>query len=227
MPANVSLTDLATKPGGYFTQTRFEMLRFIPTTARRILDVGCGEGILGLRLKEKLGAEVCGVELAASAADVARERLDRVFCGDIMEQLDHFQDHYFDCIVFNDVIEHLVDPYGMLLRIKQKLARHGVAVCSIPNIRYFRNLFNLVVRGEWHYEECGILDKTHLRFFTKKSITEMFESLGYRIVRIEGINRTPSWKVALLNLGTFGLLRDTRYMQFGCVAQPLELDDAS
>jgi hypothetical protein len=104
--------------------------------------------------------------------------------------------------------------------MKEKLSPDGVIVASIPNVRYFRNLFDLVVRGTWDYEDFGILDKTHLRFFTKKSIKEMFESLGYRILRIHGINATPSWKVALFNLATLGAFSDTQYLQFCCVAVP-------
>lgn len=220
MARNESLTDLSTKPEAYFSQTRVEMLRFIPPAAARILDVGCGEGVFGAKLKETRHAEVWGVELVDSVADIARGRLDHVFSGDIMQQLNNFPDHHFDCITFNDVIEHIVDPYRMLLALKAKLAVNGVVVCSIPNIRYFRNLYNLVIRGEWRYEEFGILDKTHLRFFTKKSIAEMFESLGYRVVRLEGINATPSWKVALFNVVTLGLFSDTQYLQFCCVAKP-------
>jgi len=220
MPTNRSLVDLSTKPEQYFSQSRPEMDRFVPPTARRILDVGCGEGRFGQRLKEKLNAEVWGVELVPLAADVARDRLDRVLCGDITQQLINIRDHYFDCIIFNDVIEHLMDPYRVLIAIKQKLTREGVVVCSIPNIRYFRNLFDLAVRGEWRYQDSGILDKTHLRFFTKKSIAEMFDSLGYRIACLEGINPTPSWRVRLFNLVTLGFFSDTPYLEFACVAQP-------
>ena len=220
MPTNRSLVDLSTKPEDYYSNARPEMDRFIPSTARRILDVGCGEGRFGQRLKEKLNVEVWGVELVPLAADVARDRLDRVFCGDIMQQLVHIRDHFFDCIIFNDVIEHLVDPYRVLIAIKQKLTREGVVICSIPNIRYFRNLFDLAVRGEWRYQDSGVLDKTHLRFFTKKSIVQMFESLGYRITRLEGINPTPSWRVRLFNLITLGFFGDTPYLEFACVAQP-------
>jgi 2-polyprenyl-3-methyl-5-hydroxy-6-metoxy-1,4-benzoquinol methylase len=155
-----------------------------------------------------------------SIAEQAGRRLDKVFCGDVSQQLQNLPDGYFDCAMFNDVIEHLVDPYTMLTAVQKKLAPGGVIVCSIPNIRFFRNLFNFAVRGEWHYEEQGIMDKTHLRFFTKKSIREMFDSLNYRILKLEGINATPSWRVRLLMLATFGFFDDTQYLQFACVAQP-------
>jgi len=224
MIINRSLVDLSTKPAEYFLQPRREMGRFIPRTAKRILDVGCGEGIFGLRLKEGLGAELWGVELVPSIAEVARHRLDRVLCGDVMQQLEHIRDHYFDCVIFNDVIEHLVDPYRMLGAIKQKLAQGGVVVSSIANIRYSRNLFDIVVRGQWRYQEGGILDKTHIRFFTKKRICEMFESLGCRILRLEGINATPSRRVRIFNIATFGYFSDARYVQVGCVAEPLSTD---
>ena len=226
MTANRSLIDLSTKPEQYFGQTRPEMERFVPSNARRILDVGCGEAAFGSRLKEKLGAEVWGIELIPAVAEIARSRLDRVRCGDVMQQLEQIPDHYFDCAIFNDVIEHLVDPYRMLIAMKQKLAPGGVVVCSIPNIRYFRNLFDIAIRGEFRYQEGGILDKTHLRFFTKKSMIEMFESLGYRIRRLEGINPTPSWRVRLFDLMTFGYFSDTRYVQFGIVAEPLSTNAA-
>lgn len=224
MATNRSLVDLSTKPEQYFSQPRPEMDRFVPATAKHVLDVGCGEGTFGSRLKEKLGAEVWGVELIPSIADIAQRRLDRVLCGDIMQQLEQIPDQYFDCVIFNDVIEHLIDPYRLLVAVKQKLTRGGIVVCSIPNIRYFRNLFDIVVRGEWSYQEGGILDKTHLRFFTKKSIAEMFESLGYRICRLEGISATPSWRVKLFNLATLGYFSDTQYVQFACVAEPVSAD---
>jgi 2-polyprenyl-3-methyl-5-hydroxy-6-metoxy-1,4-benzoquinol methylase len=226
MAINRSLVDLSTKPDQYFSQSRPEMERFVPATTKRILDVGCGEGSFSFRLKERLGAEVWGVELVPAIADVARSRLDRILCGDVMQQLELIPDHYFDCAIFNDVIEHLVDPYRMLIAVKQKLTRGGVVVCSIPNIRYFRNLFDIVIRGQFRYQEGGILDKTHLRFFTKKSIIEMFESLGYRILSVEGINATPSWRVGLFNIATLGYFSDTRYVQFGVVAEPLLTDAA-
>ncbi len=221
MTVNRSLTDLSTKPGDYYSHSRTEMARFVPKGAQRILDVGCGEGIFGLHLKQTRSVEVHGVELSPSAVEVARQRLDSVLCGDIMQQLNLVPDDHFDCITFNDVIEHLIDPYSVLLAVKDKLAPGGTVVCSIPNVRFFRNLFDLVIRGQWRYEEAGILDKTHLRFFTKRSIAEMFSSLGYRILCLEGINPTPSWRVSLFISATFGLFTDTRYLQFGCVAEPI------
>lgn len=220
MSTTTAIADPSAKPTDYYTQTRPEMLPFIPKHARRILDVGCSEGGFGAELKKAFNAEVWGIEFVAAAAETAKQRLDRVFVGDVIEKMKELPDRYFDCVVFNDVLEHLVDPYQVLLLIRSKLSSTGLVVASIPNVRYFRNLFNLIVRGDWRYEGFGTLDKTHLRFFTKKSIKETFESLGYRIVGLQGINATPSWKVAVFNFVTFGFFADTRYLQFCCLAKP-------
>jgi 2-polyprenyl-3-methyl-5-hydroxy-6-metoxy-1,4-benzoquinol methylase len=221
MKVNPSLSDLSTKPAQYFNWPRSEMLTFVPSSAKRILDVGCGEGTFARNMKERRNAEVWGAELVPAIAQVASTQLDKVLCGDIMQQLRDLPDAYFDCITFNDVIEHLADPYTMLAAMKRKLSPEGVIVCSIPNVRSFRNLFELVIRGEWQYAEAGILDKTHLRFFTRKSIAEMFTSLGYEILRLEGINPTRSLRVTLFNIATLGFFNDTRYLQFACVAKPI------
>lgn len=95
-----------------------------------------------------------------------------------------------------------------------------MVVCSIPNIRYIVPLKGLLLHKQWKYEADGVLDKTHLRFFTKKSIIDMFTSLDYEIITIEGINKNTSKKLAWLNFITFGYFSDTRYIRFACVAKP-------
>jgi len=93
-------------------------------------------------------------------------------------------------------------------------------VCSIPNVRHFRNLYDLVVNGDWEYKDSGVMDRTHLRFFTKKSINSMFIKHGYNVLTLEGINETPNTAVKILSALSFGFFEDTRYLQYACVAQP-------
>jgi 2-polyprenyl-3-methyl-5-hydroxy-6-metoxy-1,4-benzoquinol methylase len=220
MSYHQTLDNLQVKPDDYFIRDRPEMLEYIPQTAQRILEVGCASGLFGAQLKRRSDVEVWGIEYDSASADIARDSLDMVFAGDILQVSDHLPDTYFDCVVFNDVLEHLIDPFSVLLKMKGKLAKNGVIVCSIPNIRFFFTFKNFIINKQWKYEDAGIMDKTHLRFFTKNSIIDMFNSLGYRIIELKGINGINSWKFSLLNALSFGYLSDTRYLQFACVVTP-------
>lgn len=210
------------KPDNYYQNVREEVVAFIPPQAARILEVGCGEGHFGRRLKEGTQREVWGVEIVEAAVRVAEQQLDKVLSGDISSCIDDLPLNYFDVAVFNDVLEHLIDPEDILARIKPHLSGRGVVVSSIPNIRFFPTFYDLLVRGKWEYEESGILDRTHLRFFTVESIRAMYERLGYEVLRHEGINgldRLPR-KFHLANAIFGRRLSDMRYPQFATVARP-------
>ena len=126
--------DQAIKPDGYHTQLRPEMLEFVPQNANKILDVGCGEGIFATQLKQKLKSETWGIEIDNHAAELAEKRIDKVFAGDVTELVNDLPNLYFDCIIFNDILEHLVDPFSLLLKFRGKVNSSGVIVCSIPNV---------------------------------------------------------------------------------------------
>lgn len=208
------------RPAGYYSNEREEMLHFIPNDARFVLEVGCGDGTFGSAVKRVSGAEVWGIEIDNEAASAAKAKLDKVIIGDILEIIPNLPERKFDCIVFNDVLEHLVDPFTTLIAVKSKLTSKGVVVCSIPNIRYFPVLRRLLVNKQWKYEDWGVLDRTHLRFFTRKSIVDTFTELNYEILQLEGINEMNSWKFNLLNTLLLGSISDTKYMQFARVARP-------
>jgi len=218
------VSDYQSKDFVYFQQERQEMLRYIPQQAHAILDVGCGGGSFGQLLKAKRPVEVWGVELNEHAASVAAQKLDHIACGAFTNNLS-LPKGGFDCIIFNDVLEHLVDPFAALLYSKELLRTGGVVVASIPNVRYFDNMWNLVVHQDWQYTEQGILDRTHLRFFTRRSILATFESLGYCVECIEGINPLEkihpyrTRKFYLLNWLLFNKIEDMRYLQFAVVAR--------
>jgi SAM-dependent methyltransferase len=209
----------------YCNSDRSDMLQYVPPKASRILDVGCARGLFGQRLKKERSVEVWGVELNESAAKMAAQRLDRVICEAFDSNL-ALPHQYFDCIVFNDVLEHLVDPFSALLYSKQLLRNGGTVVASIPNVRYLGNIWKLLVKKDWKYTDEGILDRTHLRFFTYRSILETFEDLGYCVNRLEGIHpideKYPQHllKFNLLNLLLLKNIEDMRYVQFAVVAQP-------
>jgi len=208
------------KSDSYFIWDRLEMLPFIPQSAKRVLDVGCGAGVFGEHVKAARGATVWGVEPDIRAADAARSRLDHVIAQKFTPDLDllHMR---FDCILFNDVLEHMYDPWTALQVAKKHLTGTGVVVASLPNLAYFNILWDLVVRAEWRYEEAGILDVTHIRFFTRKGMIRLFTEAGYVVERIEGINpQAQGRKYKLINALCLNRLADMKCLQFAVVAAP-------
>jgi len=211
-----SLSMNSNMPSKYRRLTRPEMLELIPESAARVIDIGCGEGGFGRLIKDRQDSEVWGLELDAAAAGAAEKKLDRVICGDAVTKVTQLPDTYFDCIVCNDILEHFVEPEEFLNILKAKLSPDGKIVCSIPNVRYFFVLYDLVIRKRWEYQDAGVLDRTHLRFFTKESIVLMFERLGFKVEQIHGVNGFNSWKFNIINGMTLGFLSDTKYPQFAC-----------
>lgn len=199
------------------------MLKYIPETTARILEVGCGEGAFCRQLKElDRNFEVWGLEIDSEAAMEASKVCDKIIVGDINEKFNELPENYFDCVFFNDVLEHLYAPGKVIELIKPLLSSHGVLIASIPNFRFIANLIEVVYQGEFQYKkEGGILDDTHIRFFTKKSMKRMFEEHGYNVLIMEGINQRNDWKMKLLSVISLGKMNDARYLQFAVVAKPI------
>jgi 2-polyprenyl-3-methyl-5-hydroxy-6-metoxy-1,4-benzoquinol methylase len=206
------------KPQGYYDNVRKEMLKYLPATAKKILDVGCGNGAFASVVKQKNEAEVWGIELMSEEAKQAQDVLDKVFVGPCENYITGLPDHYFDAIYMNDVLEHLVDPYTVLEILKSKLAPNGVIISSIPNVRFYRTFSRVLFAKDWKYEGHGVMDKTHMRFFTGKSIRRMYEDLGYTILLQEGINKTKSIKPLLFNIPFLFTQMDIRNVQYATVA---------
>jgi 2-polyprenyl-3-methyl-5-hydroxy-6-metoxy-1,4-benzoquinol methylase len=209
---------------GYFKANRHEMLAFIPESSKRILEVGCGEGAFCRSLKRS-DREIWGVEINATAAQKAVDVFTYVLEGDFSTVYDQLPQHHFDCIIFNDVLEHIYSPWDTIKMVKSLLSSDGVLVTSIPNFRFMSNLIiEILYHGEFQYKvEGGILDDTHIRFFTSKSICRMFNEQGYEVLIHEGINPDTRLKAKLFNLFTFGFLKDALYKQFATVAKPKKI----
>ena len=163
----------------YFDHDRPEIRQQIPADAREILDVGCGTGSLGYALRCTRSVRVVGVELSELAARRARERLDDVIVGDAVTAMEELAAGSFDCVVFADILEHLADPENALRAARRLLREDGSIVVSLPNVGHWSVLRQLL-QGEWRYEEAGILDRTHLRFFTRKSAERLLQEAGFR-----------------------------------------------
>lgn len=214
--------DYASKQSGYFGNARPDMIGFIPEGVHRVLEIGCGAGEFGAALKELRQVEVVGVELIEAAANLARQRLDAVIVADIQHQPIDLPERSFDCVVCNDVLEHLVDPWTVLAGLRHFLKPDGWLVASIPNVRHHKVVRRLLWPGEWKYENSGVMDRTHLRFFTQGSARELVEQAGFRIVREQGIHRSsfPVW-LRLANALAGGAFEDMRYLQYVFVAKPV------
>ena len=213
--------DYSQKNQEYFESSRQDILALVPNSTKTILDVGCGQGNFLKATKEKLeNLQTWGVELEKNSFEQAKTKVDKIFLGTIEENLQNLPDNYFDCITFNDVLEHLVDPYSVLEKIKPKLSKDGFLITSIPNIFNFKILQMLIQKRDWKYENEGIMDKTHLRFFTEKSQKRMFEEAGFEVLKIQGIGKTTSFKFRIFNILTLGFFGQTAYSQYIMVCKP-------
>lgn len=220
MRSNISCSYL--KPNNYYQSSRAEMISYIPKSVTRTLEFGCGCGFFSEIVTKEFNAECWGVEINDRAAQIASEKLYKVIRSDANDSLAILPDNYFDCIILNDVLEHLADPFYLLENMKTKLNSNGVAVLSIPNVRFWNHLGAFLWRGEWDYKDAGILDNTHLRFFTYKSLLKIFQKLGYEVLKIEGLNPTHNTKFRVLNFFLWNKLWDAKYHHFACVIKPAD-----
>lgn len=208
----------------YFKHERSEMLRFLPVRYDRVLEVGCAEGSFSAALP--LDCERWGTELAAAAAAKAAEKLHRVLTGPYHETCDQLPDRYFDLVICNDVIEHMVDHDAFLASIHDKMTDRSHLIGSIPNVMHFKTLYRLFIEKDWVYEDEGVTDRTHLRFFTRRSLLRTLGQHGYTIEEFHGLNSSLIPPTSLRGLarniflgaliaGSLGYYADTRFLQFG------------
>jgi len=201
----------------YHDGARNELSDLLPESYTRVLEIGCGEGGFFSCVKES--CEYWGIEPSKSAANISRQKLHTVRVGTYEDVSNEIPDNYFDLIICNDVIEHMVDHNQFLNSIKRKMTKDAYLIGSIPNVRYFRNLIRLLFEKDWKYKEAGILDYTHLRFFTKKSLHRCLIENKYTIDIFTGVNQVklhrlfdPRHLFYRFFILVFG--KDTSYKQF-------------
>ncbi len=160
-----------------------DLLAMIPEAARYIVEIGCSSGALAREFKKK-NAQVhyVGVDISADYIELAKRHCDE----HVVQDVDMADDSFFerhgqaDCWVFGDTLEHLKDPWAVLERIGKRLSHHGVVVACIPNMQHWSIQARLAC-GDLRYEDQGLLDRTHLRWFTRQTMIELFVSSGFEI----------------------------------------------
>jgi 2-polyprenyl-3-methyl-5-hydroxy-6-metoxy-1,4-benzoquinol methylase len=216
------LAQISPELADYYQQSRPEMLAFLPPNPKRLIDIGCGEGLFGAAVKARFPAcETWGVELVSDAAEKAATRNDHVLKTSFEKPVELPTAH-FDVVTMNDVLEHMTWPEPALANVKRILRPDGRLVLSLPNVRYYLNVRDLVFKNDWEYRDCGILDRTHFRFFTSRSATRLLHQNGFQVEQIAGINPSklkPHYR-ALFAVAP-GFFHWMRFPQFAVVARPI------
>lgn len=204
---------LSAEHSDYYSRQRSWPALFQIKRGGHYLDIGCGKGRLGAFLKQQFAAKVTGIEIFPEYASEASKCLDEVLCGNI-EELDLVAyTNQFNHIIFSDSLEHLLDPETALMKAKAMLRPDGALLLSIPNVRNFRVTLPLVLLGKFEYQDEGLLDRTHLRFFTRSSITNLLLHCGFEVESVK-FDLPANSKVGLLNILTLGLFKETLTSHF-------------
>lgn len=160
-----------------------DLLRLIPADSRSLIEIGCSSGALAREFKKNSPKSYfLGVEIDADYAELARRFCDEVSVLNIETADEDFwrKNAERDCWIFGDTLEHLQNPWLILDRIHAILPSRGVVVACIPNAQHWSLQAKLSI-GDFRYEKDGLMDKTHLRWFTRQTIVEMFDKVGFII----------------------------------------------
>ncbi|WP_224405629.1 methyltransferase domain-containing protein [Afifella sp. IM 167] len=227
MPGGVEgvTVEAATQVEGhdYYGHARREILPFLPERCGRLLDVGCAAGTTTGAIRTLRQVDwAAGVELDPEAARLARQRLDRVEEGFIEEAPleDFIAPASLDLILCLDILEHLVDPWAQVRRLSPLLAPGGRLIVSVPNIRNWKFIWRLLAKGDFHYRDAGLLDRTHLRFFTRETASELALCGGLSLVACRNATRyRPLELRRLISRATGGRAETLLAKQFIVVAE--------
>ena len=181
------------KETSYYQNVRSEIAPLLTPRPRRLLDIGCGEGSTIAWAKEQgLCDWAGGLEPIATITQAAR--LDQSWSMPVEAALNNKLLPEADTILCLDVLEHLIDPWGVTRQLAELLPKGGAIVASIPNIRHYKLVLALLFKGDFRYRDAGILDSTHLRFFTRETACELFEQAGLKITCCSGMPPMKPWK---------------------------------
>ncbi len=210
-------------------RTRFDLIDLIPNDVTRVLEIGCGIGKTGKALFEKKQCKIVGLDISDQVISIANQQncYEKLIVADLDQSFipTEIENEKFDCILYPDVLEHLKDPWKVVnIHTNNLLNANGYLIASIPNIRHFSILKDLFLKGNWQYQNMGILDRTHLRFFTKKTMVNLFQQsdnqLTINLVKSRGLSGPKYLK--MLNKLMFNYLEELLTIQYLIVAQKKE-----
>lgn len=184
--------------GHYYQNVRTEIEPLLPDTLDSVLEIGCGGGATMKWVRTIRPVRyAAGVELFPAAAEVAKLVFDAVEVNDVNSAIYDFKERKFDTILALDILEHLADPTSIVRRLYDMLKPGGIFIASVPNIAHYSVSLPLAFRGLWEYKDSGLLDRTHLHFFTRKSALALITDAGLEIADLRIVWQGPN----ILGLG--------------------------
>jgi SAM-dependent methyltransferase len=209
------LSEYYRKNPRYYGNPRIDIAPLLPESTGKVLEIGCGDGatLAWLRATNQCKYTI-GIEYFPQAAEKARVSCDELFLGPVEDHIFQFSNDSFDLVLCLDVLEHLQDPWTALTEIQRVLRPGGILICSLPNIRHTSVILPLIFKNQWQYKESGIMDATHLRFFTTKSAIDAISNASFRVDKL--LRKIPPVASAsgFVNLLTLGMLTDFLAPQF-------------
>ncbi|MFA0750249.1 MAG: hypothetical protein SLRJCFUN_000652 [Candidatus Fervidibacter sp.] len=209
------------------------MLEFVPIWAKRILDIGCCMGGAGRILKQRQACEVWGAEIAPELARIAAQHYEKVIVGDIEDDAvwQQLPKGYFDAVICGEVLEHLIAPERVLKRLHEVITPDATLVLSVPHVGHV-SVIRKLLQGKFDYEPTGILDSSHLRFFSRKNLWRLLRESGWLVTHsITGVVPTElsdNLREALLRSkwATHAGLSETQIIGFALAARKMPCDVA-
>lgn len=174
--------SLIEKKGTYFSSKRYEIDVLLPASANKILDIGCGNGSTLARIHNIYpDASILGIDINDNAIKNSVLNTEAIISHDLNKGLPDLPASPYDLILCLDIIEHLYDPARLLSDLKKTVSSSGCIIVSLPNLRYWQICYDLIIKGDFKYEEQGLMDYTHIRWFTYQSAKRLFEDSGFII----------------------------------------------
>jgi 2-polyprenyl-3-methyl-5-hydroxy-6-metoxy-1,4-benzoquinol methylase len=217
------------KSESYFSHARKEIEPLLPQHCGRVLEIGCGSGATLNWLRQGgRASHTVGIEISLAAAEIAQKQVDEVHCLDFEKADLPSSIGRFDVILCLDVLEHLFDPWKTLNRlVTHHLAESGTLVVSLPNVQHYSVVLPLLFRGRWEYENAGLLDRTHVRFFTRATALHLLADPMLLPPQTLALNFGWRSRKGIFNKLTFGLFQDLLIYQYYFAAQKKQDCDMS